>query len=110
MGFCIDDNYRVFSSAAGAEDNIEIMEYLKSHSCPTGHLTTSRSAAKNGALNNLKWLLKNGFSMKDRSIFYSAIESGSLDVLKWLKENESPIDKGTMYLSLSSGWKNKDLK
>ena len=89
--FPIDDNYRVFSSAAGIENNIEMMEYLKSHNCPISHLNTSRSAAENGALNNLKWLLKNGFSMKNEYIFYSATKSGSLDVLKWLKKNECPI-------------------
>ena len=89
MEFPIDDNCRVFSSAAGIEDNIEIMEYLVSHNCPTDYLITSKSAAENGALNNLKWLLENGFSMEDEVIFKAAIESGSLETLKWLKGKNS---------------------
>ena len=32
-GFPIDDNYNLFSYAAGVKNNIEIMEYLKSHNC-----------------------------------------------------------------------------
>ena len=99
MEFPIDDNYKLFSSAAGIKNNIEIMEYLKSHNCPTGHLTTSLSAAENGALNNLKWLLTNGFSMDDSDIFDAAMENGSLEVLKWLKENECPVVIKTIYHS-----------
>ena len=61
--FPIDDNYKLFSSAAGIEDNISILEYLKLHNCPISHLTTSKSVAKKGALNNLKWLWENGLFM-----------------------------------------------
>ena len=60
------------------------------------------SAAAGGALNNLKWLLKNGFSMEDTRIFGAAIGSGSLDVFKWLKRNKCPLDKGTMYSTLEN--------
>ena len=88
------DNYNLFSSAAGTEDNIEIMEYLLLHKCPTSHFTLE-SAAKNGALNNLVWLLKNGFSMDDRNIFKAAIRSESLEVVKSVK---CPIYIGTRYL------------
>ena len=69
MKFSIDDNYQVFNAAASIEDNIPMMEYLVSHNCPTGHLLTSKSAAENGALNNLKWLLKKGFPMAHEDIF-----------------------------------------
>ena len=85
MEFPIDDNYQLFSSAAGAEDNIPILEYLMSLNCPTVHLYTSRSVARNGAVNNSKWLLDNGFSIKSQDIFDAAIQSGSLEVLKGLK-------------------------
>ena len=95
--FPIDDNYRVFSSAAGTEDNIEIMEYLKSRNCPISHFITSKSAAENGAFNNLKWLLKKGFLIVNEEIFQAAIYSGSLEVMKWIKGNQCPIDKGIRY-------------
>ena len=95
--FPIDDH--LFSIAAETEDNIPIMEYLMSHNCPIIHLITSIFAAKNGALNNLEWLLKKGFSMEDKQIFRAAIKSGSLKVLKWLKENKCTIGGGC-YLSL----------
>ena len=85
------DNYHLFIAAAGAKDNIEMMEYLKSHSCPMVHLDTSISAAKHGALNNLKWLFDNGCSMDDSDIFEASL--GSLDILKWLK-GKCPIDGG----------------
>ena len=83
MEFPIDDNYRVF--------NIEMMEYLKSHSCPIRPFDSSKSAARHGALNNLKWLLKNGFLIVNEKISRAAMKSGSLEVLKWLKENKCPI-------------------
>ena len=96
------DNYNLFSTAAGTEDNILIMEYLKSHNCPTGHFQTSETAAENSALNNLKWLLKNGFSIKDTYIFYCAIKSGSLEIFKFLQENECPIHKRLVSFSLEN--------
>ena len=102
--FCIDDNYHLFIGAAGTEDNIEVMEYLKSHHCPIVHLDTSRSAARHGALNNLKWLFDNGCSMDDSDIFDDAISHGSLEVLKWLKSKECPIIKGWNYGAIS--WEN----
>ena len=93
------DNYNLFSSAAGTEDNIEIMEYLMSHKCPINHFFTSESAA----LNNLKWLLKNGILKMNEEMFYSAVSSGSLEMLKWLKaKNCCPIYKGTLYSSLGN--------
>ena len=98
--FPIDDNHNLFNAAASIDNNFEIMEYLKSHNCPIIHSNASGSAAEKGALNNLKWLLKHGFSMEDFQIFCSAIESGSLEVLKWLKEKNCRIDKGTIDLSL----------
>ena len=87
MEFPIDDNYRVFSSAASIENNIEMMEYLVSHNCPISNLATSKSAAEN----NLKWLLKNGFSMEDCDISNNAIWNGLLKVFKWLKRNKCSI-------------------
>ena len=65
MEFPIDENYKLFKAAASIEDNIEMMEFLVSYNCPIDHLTTSMSAAENGALNNLKWFLKNGFPMEN---------------------------------------------
>ena len=99
MDFPID-NYNLFSSAAGVKDNIPILKYLKSHNCPISHLTTSNSAAENGALNNLKWLLKNGFLMMNGDIFYCSIKIGSLEFLEWLKGNKCPIPKRRNFLSL----------
>ena len=96
MEFPIDDNYNLFSYAAFMEDNIDILEYLKLHHCPISHLDATRTAAENGALNNLKWLLENGFSMEDIRIFEAAIASGSLEILKWLKRNKCPIDGATV--------------
>ena len=86
-GFSLDDNYKLFAAAALTDDNIEMMEYLVLHNCPISPLTTSKSAAWHGALNNLKWLLKKGFLIKNGNVFDAAIESDSLDVLKWLKGN-----------------------
>ena len=75
---------------------IDILEYLKLHNCPISHLDATISAAKSGALNNLKWLLENGFSMEDIRIFEAAIANGSLEILKWLKRNKCPIDGATV--------------
>ena len=63
--FPIDDNYHLFDAAACIENNIPMMEFLVSHNCPISRLTMSKVAAQNVALNNMKWLLKNGILMKD---------------------------------------------
>ena len=36
--FPIDDNYHLFSSAVGIENNIDILKYLVLHNCPISHL------------------------------------------------------------------------
>ena len=99
MEFPVDDNYQVLNAAADAEDNIPILEYLMLHDCP---FTPLKSAAKNDTLNNLKWLLENGFLIKNEDIAQAAMTNGSLEVLESLKANKCPIDeKLDVCLSLS---------
>ena len=100
--FAIDDNYKLFSYAAGIENNIEIMEYLKSHNCPISLFATSNAVAKNDNLNNLKWLLKNGLFLMDSGIFNDAMENGSLDVLEWLSDHGCPIKQRDPLLQLEN--------
>jgi hypothetical protein len=45
--------------------------------------------AKNGNLDNMKWLLKNKFPY-DTFTFTYATENGNLDNIKWLLENKFP--------------------
>lgn len=70
-----------FEAAAGVENNIPIMQYLLSLDCPFDHLQTLLSAAKNGALNNIKWLETKGFPLGNRRLLVAA--SG--------KENNIPM-------------------
>ena len=87
-GFRLDDS-KIFKSATEIEDNIPVMEYLVSLNCPTS--VTCCSAARKGALKNIKWLAKKGFSIRSEHTFLQAIDNDSLDVLKWLYENGCPI-------------------
>lgn len=66
--FPIDKSHGVFDAAASREDNIPLMEYLLSINCPLSHSTTPCSAAKNGALNNSKWLLENKIPMEHEEL------------------------------------------
>jgi hypothetical protein len=52
----------------------------------------------NGNIENVKWLLKNGFSYNNRSFIY-AIECNNL-VVKWLFKNKFPYKKKYLIMQL----------
>ena len=91
-GFPLTESHRLIEMAARTENNIPMIEYLISQNCPISHYCTLQSAAAYGALNNLKWLLKNGISIDVPSVFKEAISRRApLDMKKWLFENGYPI-------------------
>ncbi len=51
-------------------------------------------AARNGNLENMKWLKENGFH-NDTWTFGWAAENGNLENMKWLKENGLPYNEET---------------
>ena len=93
-GFPIENSFRLIEMAAGTENNIPMIKYLISKKCPISHFYTLQSASKNGALNNLKWLLKNEISIDDRG---KATRGCILNMKNWVascisaKENDDTI-------------------
>ena len=51
---------------------------------------TFRSAARNGRLGVLKWLLEEGCLIWGEDICWSAAQGGHLDVLNWAREHGCP--------------------
>lgn len=81
-----------FTSAA-KNGNLENMKWLKENGCPWD-ANTFASAAKNGNLDNMKWLKENGCPW-DANTFANTAEIGNFDNMKWLKENGCPWDERT---------------
>jgi hypothetical protein len=53
--------------------------------------------ARNGNLDNMKWLLENNFE-HDSKTFANAAENGNLDNMKWLLENNFEHDSETLLM------------
>ena len=90
-GFPIENTY-VFHRAASTENNIPILEYL----LPLDRDSSQRLrplyyVVRSGAVNNMKWLLKNGFALEKSEIVEDAILSDSLEMLNCLKANGCPL-------------------
>ena len=49
-------------------------------------------AAKNGNLENMKWLLENKFPYDELTFSYAA-KNGNLENMKWLLENRFPYNE-----------------
>ena len=54
-------------------------------------------AADKGHLNIMKWFLENGFKL-DETIFTAAAKNGNLDNIKWLYENRCPINTEHLFI------------
>ena len=78
----------IFTRAA-KNGNLENMKWLKENGCPW-NLWTFEYAALNGNLENMKWLKENGCPW-DEQTFMRAAENGNLENMKWLKENGCPV-------------------
>lgn len=81
-----------FFVAAGAEDNVEIMEYYISY-CKTVQL--------HGALYNLKWLLQNGLlvknGLKGMNVRLVRLIHTSIETIEWLLGQGVTINESKLF-------------
>ena len=86
---------------AAKNGNLDILKWLKRNGCPWNE-DTFTAAATHGNLENMKWLKKNGCHWKENT-FYGAVENGNIENMAWLKENNCPCKGTTFYLAVKGG-------
>ena len=83
--------------------NVEMFRYMKSNYPKINNTeNTFANAAKNGNLENMKWLKENGCPWK-KDIFANATKNGNLENMKWLKENGCPWNGWTFASAAEKG-------
>ena len=70
------------------QGNLNILKWLKKNGCPWDE-DTFESAACNGDMETLEWLKKNKCPW-DAETFVVAARSGKIEILEWLKRNKCP--------------------
>jgi len=83
--------------------NVEMFRYMKSNYPKINNTTyTFAEMAKNGNLENMKWLKENGCSWNELT-FFNAAKNGNLENMKWLKENGCPWNEWTFRCAARNG-------
>lgn len=81
---------------------IDRMQWFLANECIIDYpLSVYTTAAENGSLKILKWLLENGYYVEDSQlgyIFIAAAEQDNLEIFQWLLDHGCPIDNSDIFV------------
>ncbi|CAN0367036.1 unnamed protein product [Hapterophycus canaliculatus] len=89
QGYLLSPSVFYFAAKSG---NLEVLEWLVAHGCPTDLYSCAMGAAYSGNLKALKWSRQRGHGW-DRFVCFSAASRGDLKMLSWARGNGCPWDR-----------------
>jgi hypothetical protein len=82
--------HTVFTQAAAASGNLEVLMYLRSLDCPWSE-TIYLAAAEHGHLEILQWAESHNCPWDNSDLFPAAAKSSNRDVYQWLLDRQCPF-------------------